>query len=308
MKTLFYTNTNGLKHALSDGHPECPERLNTILKLIKEPIFNNIEIVESIPAELEQIYNVHEPNYVMSIQENTPDEGLFYLDGDTALCPHTWEAALSAAGAVCMAVDDLYNNKSDRAFCAVRPPGHHAQTNRAMGFCIFNNVLIGALHAKQTYNIEKIAIIDFDVHHGNGSQEIIEKLQTNFFYISTHQGAIFPGTGSVSENVENKILNIPLSSGTNSQEFKKVYNETVLPAIDAYAPELILISAGFDAHKDDPLASLNIDEEVYGWLTKKLCELANTHSNGNVISVLEGGYNLNAVEACTSQHLKALLL
>lgn len=305
IKTHIYTHPAGLRHNMGIGHPECPERLAAVLDAIKPSPLDKLDIVEAPEAELEWLYRCHPARYVMDIQDSVPDDGLSFIDMDTALCPDSWEAAITAAGAACQAVEDVLDGKCSRAFCAARPPGHHAEPERAMGFCFFNNIFVGALHARDKYNMNRIVIIDFDVHHGNGS-DTMARQHEGVFYISTHEGGIFPGTGSGRDNIENRVLNIPLPHGTGSQDFRTIYENQVFPAIDAFGPELVMISAGFDAHKNDPLAGLELNTEDYFWVTEKLCALADRHCEGKVISILEGGYNLDALKESASAHIKAL--
>lgn len=305
IKTHIYTHPSGLAHNMGTGHPECPERLSAVLGALKEPPLDKLEILESPEAELEWLYRCHPARYVMDIQDSVPDNGLSFIDMDTALCPDSWEAALTAAGAACQAIEDVMEGHCTRAFCATRPPGHHAEPERAMGFCFFNNVFVGALHAKAQNNLKRIVIIDFDVHHGNGTDSMARK-HDGVFYISTHEGGIFPGTGSGRDNIEDRVLNIPLPHGTDSRAFRNIYEDQVFPAIDAYAPELVMISAGFDAHKNDPLAGLMLEKDDFQWITEKLCALADKHCGGKVVSVLEGGYNLEALKESASAHIKAL--
>jgi acetoin utilization deacetylase AcuC-like enzyme len=216
------------------------------------------------------------------------------------------EAALHAAGAVCQAVDDCFTGKIDRAFCAVRPPGHHALAGEAMGFCLFNNAAIGAMYAMSKYGAERIALVDIDVHHGNGT-EAFAREHEGIFFISSHQWPLWPGSGRGDDNIEGRILNIPLPPGSGPREFRRAYKEQVFPALEEYGPELILISAGFDAHRDDPLAGLNLMDEDYGWITGNICDIAERHCGGRVISTLEGGYNLDALKRSVAAHLRALM-
>lgn len=305
IKTQIYTNPSGLAHDMGEGHPECPERLKAVLSIFEEEPFKVLPVIEASQANLEWIARAHPEHYIKEIQDSVPDEGLSYIDMDTALCPSTWDAALTAAGANCRAVEDVMDDTCTRAFCAVRPPGHHAEPDRAMGFCFFNNIFIGALHAQAQYNLNRIVIIDFDVHHGNGS-DTMARQHEGIFYISTHESGIFPGTGSRRNNIKNRIFNIPLPHGTGSQEFRSIYEDQVFPAINTYAPELIMISAGFDAHQNDPLAGTNLTAGDYYWVTEKLCALADKHCRGKVISTLEGGYNMEALKESASAHIKAL--
>jgi len=242
--------------------------------------------------------------YIEALQDAMPDCDLVRLDSDTIASPGTWDAAVCAAGAVCRAVEDVVSCKTSRAFCANRPPGHHAEPSKPMGFCLFNNVFVGALHA-QSLGLEKIAIIDFDVHHGNGS-DAMARLHENVFYISSHQWPLYPGTGGPDEQIDNRIMNIPLPAGTGSTRFRAAYEDNVFPALHAFKPDLVMISAGFDAHRDDPLAQMELIQEDFSWITKALCDISNLYSQGRVVSVLEGGYNLDALKTSVAAHLGAL--
>ena len=306
----IYTHRSGLKHDTGPGHPECPERLQVLLDLFSE---NNWPTITAPEAELDWIARAHPMRYIDALMEAMPDAGPMRLDADTVASPGTWLAALDAAGAVCQAVEDVIAGKPRRAFCAVRPPGHHAEPTRAMGFCLFNNVFIGALHAlhyspslrEGASCIQKIAIVDFDVHHGNGS-EAMARLHEHIFYISSHQWPLYPGTGGPDDQIPGRVLNIPLPAGTGSVDFRKAYTEQVFPALDDYAPDLLMISAGFDAHRDDKLAQMNLDEDDFSWVTTELCRIADRHCHGRVVSVLEGGYHLPALKASVAAHVKAL--
>ncbi len=330
MPLTIITSQFSLKHDTGENHPENSNRIVAINNLLKTDTYKDTLILQSDQAEFDQILLAHDENYVFNLQDKTPEHGLTYLDGDTALSPHTYDAALYGAGAACMAVDIICGNnqesdlgKPPRAcahegykntqsvFCLTRPPGHHAEPNMALGFCFFNNVFIAARHAQETHNIKRIAIVDFDVHHGNGTETMSRRHNaTNpdspIFYISTHESPLFPGTGKAEDN-NDTLLNIPLKAGTNSEEFRAIYENQVFPALNAFEPELLILSAGFDAHKDDPLASINLETDDFGWLTTKLCAIANKHSKDRVLSVLEGGYNIEALTESVDAHLKALI-
>lgn len=297
----IYTHYSGLNHDTGPGHPECPERLQTLLNLFTE---KNWPTITAREAEYEWIARAHPERYIDALQDLMPEDGLAYIDGDTVASPGTWEAALHAAGSVCHAVEDIIENKTTRAFCAVRPPGHHAEPTRANGFCFFNNIFIGALHA-QSLGLAKIAIVDFDVHHGNGS-EAMARLHDNVFYISSHQWPLFPGTGAAEDQVPSRVFNLPLPAGTGSQKFRAVYQAEIFPALEDFKPDLLMISAGFDAHRDDPLAQMELTEDDFEWVTAELCKIADRHCSGRVISVLEGGYNLDALKRSVESHIKAL--
>lgn len=305
MTTLsLYIPREGLEHQTGEGHPESAERLDAVFSLLDKAPFSLLPRITPGEAPLKWIKRAHDPRYIERIEEAIPDRGQSYIDSDTALSPGSWTAALTAVGAVCQAVEDIVAGKSRRAFCAVRPPGHHAFPDHAEGFCIFNNIFIGALHA-QSLGYKKIAIVDFDVHHGNGSDAMARKHE-NVFYASTHQWPLYPGTGLIADNIPGRILNIPMSAGDGSIRFREIYNNQILPAVRAFKPDLLMISAGFDAHKDDPLAQIELETEDFGWITAELVKIANECCEGKIVSVLEGGYNLAALSYSVSAHLTAL--
>lgn len=294
--TFIYTHPSGLRHDTGPGHPECPARLRVLLDLFDDL---NIPAITAPEADLAWIARAHPMRYIDALMDAMPDKNLTRIDADTVASPGTWDAAIHAAGAACQAVTDVINGKTQRAFCATRPPGHHAEPSRSMGFCLFNNVFIGALHA-QAQGAEKIAIVDFDVHHGNGSDAMV-RLHENIFYISTHQWPLYPGTGGPDDQIPGRLLNIPLPAGTDGAEFRRVYHDRVFPALGDFKPDLLMISAGFDAHRDDPLAQMALVEDDFEWLTRALCGI-----QPRVVSVLEGGYHLPALGTSVAAHLRGL--
>jgi acetoin utilization deacetylase AcuC-like enzyme len=298
---MIYTHRSFLGHDTGPGHPESPARLQTLFDLFAE---KNWPVIQAHEAEIEWIARAHSMAYIDTLQDVMPDRASVFLDGDTIISPGTWEAAIHAAGAVCHAVEDIIAGKIKRAFCAVRPPGHHAEPAQAMGFCLFNNIFVGALHA-QSLGLKRIAIVDFDVHHGNGN-DTMARLHDNVFYTSTHQWPLFPGTGGPDDQISGRILNVPLPAGTDSQTFRAVYEKTIFPALHDFKPDLLMISAGFDAHRNDPLAQMNLDEDDFKWITRELCAIADTHTGGRVVSVLEGGYNLQALKRSVECHILSL--
>ncbi|MBU0859458.1 MAG: histone deacetylase family protein [Alphaproteobacteria bacterium] len=300
MKTHLYSNRSGLRHDTGPGHPECPARLETVLTLFDEMPFCDWPQHTADEAELDWILRAHDESYVYALQDAIPDRGLSRIDGDTVVSPGSWQAALDAAGAVCRAVTDVLDGTAPRAFCAVRPPGHHAGIRNAEGFCLFNNVMIGALHAQQ-HGAARVAIVDFDVHHGNGT-DAMARVYDNVFYASTHQWPLYPGTGGPGTDVPGRIVNCPLSADSTPADFRNAYTASILPALKLFAPDLLIISAGFDAHRDDPLASLSLTEDDFAWITTELCAVQT-----RVVSVLEGGYNLTALKSSVSAHLRALI-
>jgi acetoin utilization deacetylase AcuC-like enzyme len=302
MTTLFYSHPIFLDHDTGFGHPECPERLKSIESALNTPEFKDLSRKLAPRGSIDAILTVHPREQFDRIFRAIPERGNGYIDGDTVVSRDSGEASLYAVGAVCDAVDNIMSGRADNAFCAVRPPGHHAETNRAMGFCLFNNVAIAANHARREHRVKRAAIVDFDVHHGNGTQQIFYH-DPDVLYASTHQMPLYPGTGHRSETGLGNIFNAPLHPGDGSPEFRNAMNEIVFPALNRFEPELILISAGFDAHQADPLASLNFTDNDYAWVTRKLLGIADRHCAGRIVSTLEGGYNLKALASSTKAHV-----
>lgn len=305
-KTLFLTHPNCLQHNAGPGHPERPERLGAILKALEAPCFDELVRNDAPKCDSDTLNLVHTTGLVDTIFSHMPTEGYVAIEGDTVISPNSGKAALRAAGAVCNAIDRVMVGEVQNAFCAVRPPGHHAESNRSMGFCLFNNIAVGAEFARQNYGIGRIAIVDFDVHHGNGTQAIVEN-DGDIFFGSTHQFPLYPGTGAADEKGVGNIFNAPLAPDSGSQEFRESMESKILPALYKFNPELILISAGFDAHHKDPLSSLNLCEADFAWITEKLCQLAGEKCNGRIISSLEGGYDIGALANSTVAHVKSLM-
>jgi len=288
------------------GHPERPARLKAVLAALDAPEFAALERAEAPPADLLQIARVHPAAYVEAILQAVPQTGLVALDADTTLSPGSGAAALRAAGAVCAAVDAVVAGEVANAFCAVRPPGHHAEPATAMGFCLFNNVAIAAQQARAVHGLRRAAVVDFDVHHGNGTQAMF-KADAELFYGSTHQMPLYPGTGAARETGVGNICNAPLQPYDGSAEFRAAMRDRVLPALEAFRPDILLISAGFDAHKADPLAQLRVETADYAWITKELMGVAAAHCRGRLVSVLEGGYDLAALAASAAAHVRTLM-
>jgi acetoin utilization deacetylase AcuC-like enzyme len=304
---LLLTHPACLRHENAPGHPECPDRLRAVLQALEAQEFSTLVRAEAPEATREQLERVHPARYVDAILSIRPAEGeSVQLDGDTAMNAHSAEAGLRAAGAGIAAVDAVAGGEFSRAFCAVRPPGHHAEPARPMGFCLFSNAAIAARHAQAAYGIGRVAVLDFDVHHGNGTQAAFEH-EPSLMLASSHQMPLYPGTGAASETGVGNILNAPLSPGTGGPAFRRVWERDILPAVEAFAPGLILVSAGFDAHRRDPLAELNLTEEDFAWVTEAICQLANTTCRGRVVSLLEGGYDLPALARSTAAHVRALM-
>lgn len=302
---LFYTHPACLKHSAGAGHPESPARLQAIYDCLDSDRFATLDRIEAPRATRVQLARVHNARMIEHVFATAPQDGFAQIDSDTLMSPDSLEAALRAAGAMCAAVDAVLDERALRAFCAVRPPGHHATRAAAMGFCLFNSVAVGAAHA-QSRGIERVAIVDFDVHHGNGTQDIFFNVP-NVLYASTHQSPLYPGTGGAEETSAANIVNVPLPPGSSSFVFRDACREIVLPALERFAPQLILISAGFDAHYLDPLANLNLGAEDFAWITRELVDLAHEHARGRVISTLEGGYSLTALRQSVPAHVAALM-
>jgi acetoin utilization deacetylase AcuC-like enzyme len=307
MSTLLISHPACLDHIVPQGHPERPDRLRAVEAALEAEKFQVLARIEAPLASLETVALCHPMDYITALRDASPDEGLIQLDGDTAMSPGTFEAALRAAGGGVLAVDEVLAKKANNAFVATRPPGHHAETARPMGFCLFDNAAIAARHAQNHHGIARVAIVDFDVHHGNGSQEIFWADKT-VMYCSTHQMPLFPGTGAISESGEyNTVVNAPLRPGDGADKFKAAFEDRILPRLNEYKPELVIISAGFDAHYRDPLANLNLSEDDFAWATKKLMDLAESCAGGRVVSLLEGGYDLQALGNSVAAHVTALM-
>jgi len=306
MKTGLITSNTYQNHNTGDGHPEKIDRVTAVINNFKK--LNNKNLIWKKPSKFDRslLEITHNSNYINFVETSFPKKGLSFLDGDTIVSPGSKEATSDAVGSIITAIDGVQNKEFKNAFCAVRPPGHHAEKNKAMGFCIYNNVAVGANYLISKYKLNKVAIIDFDVHHGNGTQNIFYD-NKKVLYISTHQFPYYPGSGTEQEKGKyNNIFNIPLPAGTTSEEYLNAY-EFVLKKISEFKPEFILISAGFDAHKDDPLAQFQLESKDFYEITKRTLELSNLYSDGNVVSILEGGYDLLALQESTEMHVKALL-
>lgn len=302
----LYTHTSCLQHDPGAGHAESPLRLQAVLKALDEDRFSALDRVEATRATREQLLRVHTHAHVDRVLGSVPAHGLARLDADTLLSPHSGEAALHAAGAVCAAIDAVIAGPVTRAFCAVRPPGHHATADEAMGFCLFNSLAVAAAHALEAHGLQRVAIADFDVHHGNGTQAIFE-CDPRVLFVSSHQAPLYPGTGAAHQIGAGNIVNAPLPPGSGSDEFRQLWEDQLLPRMYAFQPQLVLVSAGFDAHRDDPLADLRLGSEDYAWITSRLMDLARRHAGGRLVSTLEGGYNLRALSASVTAHVGALL-
>ncbi|MEK6592439.1 MAG: histone deacetylase family protein [Pseudomonadota bacterium] len=285
-------------------HPEQPARLQAVEdQLIASGLANCLQYVEAPLAERRHLERVHTPDYIDEIEAAAPEKGIIHLDPDTAMNPHTLKAALRAAGAAVLATDMVIKGEADSAFCSVRPPGHHAERRRAMGFCLFNNIAVAAAHALDQHGLDCVAIVDFDVHHGNGTEDIFRD-DPRVLMVSTFQHPFYPYSGI--EGRSERMVNIPLAAYSAGREFRAAVEQYWLPALAAFKPRMLFISAGFDAHRDDELAMLNLVEADYAWVTRELRQVADKHSNGRIVSVLEGGYELGALGRCVMTHLKIL--
>ena len=307
----FVFHSAFLDHEMGPGHPESPDRLKAIRSHLQSTkTLDRLILLEPQMASKDWIAEVHTTSYIDNLESRAPISGYTSLDPDTTMSPGTLRAAYLAAGGAIKAVDAVMTRQVDQVFCALRPPGHHAETNRAMGFCFFNNVAIAARYAQKHHGLRRVLIVDWDVHHGNGTQHTFDEDPTVLFF-STHQYPHYPGTGHSSEigRGEGKglTINIPLSGGEGDEEYAEVFQNDLVPAAEAFKPELVLISAGFDAHRDDPLASMNLTEEGYGSLTRMVTDIAKRHASGRVISCLEGGYHLQGLAASVNCHIVGLL-
>jgi acetoin utilization deacetylase AcuC-like enzyme len=307
MTTLYITHPSYLEHDTGPGHPERPDRMRALEKVLADQLFAGLKREEAPEGDDEAIARVHPTSYIEALRSVAPDRGLVHIDGDTPMSPGTLNALLHGVGAALRATDAVMGGEVANAFCGVRPPGHHAEPERAMGFCFFNNVAIAAQHARARHGAERVAVVDFDVHHGNGTQAAFWS-DRHLFYASTHQMPLYPGTGHPSETgVAGNIVNAPLRSGDGGQQFRDAFRSRILPELTNFAPDLLLISAGFDAHRDDPLASLELVEDDFSWATYKLAEIAAKHAGGRVVSMLEGGYDLSAMARSAGAHVRALM-
>jgi len=306
MSTLYLSHEACLNHVTPPGHPERPDRLRAVEEALTAERFALLDRDEAPEGDLDLVMLCHNEHYVTELRHVAPTSGLVYLDGDTSMSPGTWEAVMRGVGGAVKATEAVLSGSHQNAFVAVRPPGHHAEINKPMGFCFFDNVAIAARHAQRKFGIERAAIVDFDVHHGNGTQDIFWADPT-VMYCSTHQMPLFPGTGARGERGDHDtIVNAPLAPENGSLEFRSAFENLILPQLVKFSPELVIISAGFDAHYRDPLASLNLRAEDFGWVTRKLMDLADSTAGGRVISVLEGGYDLQGLQESVAAHVAAL--
>ncbi len=304
MSLPIFTHPSMLSHAPGAGHPESPERLKAVLDALEDAGLAR-DRCAATQAEVVDLERVHPAAYVARLLDASPVAGMVQLDADTVLSPGSVPAARLAAGAAINAVRAVAQGEMDRAFAAVRPPGHHAEPDRAMGFCLFSSVAVAA-RAAQAEGMARVAVVDFDVHHGNGTQSVFER-NASLFYASTHQWPLYPGTGAAEEHGVGNVMNVPLPSGTDGPGYRRAFERLVLPALETFAPELILISAGFDAHAQDPLAGLMLEDDDFAWVTSAIAEVAHRHSKGRIVSALEGGYDLDALARSAAAHVGALM-
>jgi len=302
----LYTHPACLLHDPGPGHAERPARLHAVLQALDHDRFAALDRIEAPQAIREQLQRVHSAAHVREILLGAPPDDMLALDPDTVMGPGSTEAALRAAGAMVAAVDAVLGGSARRAFCAVRPPGHHATRDQAMGFCLFNNIAVGAAHALVAHGLKRVAIADFDVHHGNGTQAIFEH-EPRVLFASSHQSPLYPDSGREDERGVGNIVNGTLSPGAGSHEFRELWDSVLLPRLHAFKPQLVLVSAGFDAHRNDPLADIRLGQEDYAWITERLAALADAHAGGRLVSTLEGGYDLAALAASVSAHVGALM-
>ncbi len=305
MTTLLVTQPEGDEHLTPRGHAERPERLQAIARTLKKPAFAHLKRDVARAADLSLARLVHAPGVLRTLQKTRPSEGIAAIDGDTFMSPGSLDVAATALGAGMRALEAVALGEVDNAFCAIRPPGHHAEKNRSMGFCLLNTVAILARLAQQMHGAERIAIIDFDVHHGNGTQDIFQD-DPNVLYASSHQMPLFPGTGAASETGVGNIFNTPLEAGSGTDAMREAYNGVILPALKDFSPDFILVSAGFDAHHRDPLANLKWTNNDFAWLTGKLMDIAGAQCSNRIVSLLEGGYDLEGLAGGVANHLRML--
>ena len=306
MTTLLFHHESSARHDTGPGHPERPARYRAVMEALSVDAFGEVVRREAPEAEREQVARAHSARYVEALLDAVPETGLVRVDADTVMSPDSGEAALRAAGAMVAAVTAVMGGEATNAFCAVRPPGHHAEPERSMGFCLFNNVSVGALHARQVLGAERVAVVDFDVHHGNGTQARFES-DPSLFFASTHEFPLYPGTGRADERGVGNIVNVPLEPGSGSTEFRAGMEGAVLPQLRAFEPDIILVSAGFDAHVRDPLATLRLEDDDFAWVTERLCEVADEFCGGRLAATLEGGYDLGALASSVTEHVRVLM-
>ena len=307
MSTLIYTHTDCLGHQPGPGHPESPVRLKAVVDALQAARIDGVQWRDAPLGTAQQVLLIHAPSYLDWVDSLRPQDGTQALDGgDTVLSPGSWQAVMRCVGAACAGVDDVIAGRAANVFCATRPCGHHAEADRAMGFCVFNQVAIAAVHAQRAHGLRRVAVVDFDVHHGNGTQNSFYD-NPDLFYGSCHQSPFYPGTGARHERgVAGNIVNVPLPRGCGSQAFRERMTEELLPALRRFAPELLIVSAGFDAHEKDPLGGLEFSDDDFHWITRELMTAAEASTGGRLVSVLEGGYSLEGLASGCVAHVRAL--
>ncbi len=306
MTTILFSHADCLEHDPGSQHPDLPSRLKAIERGLAGDEFADLDRRDAPLADLKTLELVHPPSHIERILNIIPERGRAFIDKDTGVTAGSRSAALRGVGAVCAGVDAVIAGEARNVFCAIRPPGHHAEPRRSMGFCIFSNVAIGALHARRNHGLARVAVVDFDVHHGNGTQAAFEKDET-LFYGSTHQLPLFPGTGTADECGVGNIVNAPLKRGDGGLEFRTAMEKKILPALNRFAPELILVSAGFDGHRGDPIAGINLEDSDFAYATKRLMDIADRHAEGRLVSALEGGYDYASLRSASAAHVRALM-
>lgn len=306
MVTRLYSHPVFLDHMTPPGHPERPDRLRAIARVLDDETFAALERVEAPLGDSAAVLLAHPEEFLLRVRESIPEAGIVRIDADTSVSPKSYVAALTAVGAATAAVDDVFAGRADNVFVASRPPGHHAERATAMGFCLFNNAAIAARHAQKVHGVDRVAVVDWDVHHGNGTQDIFWS-DPSVLYCSTHQMPLYPGTGALDETGAGNIVNAPLAPGTGTDHFREAFRSRVLPAIERFRPELIIVSAGFDAHRLDPLAEINLEEDDFDWATGQLMQQANIHAGNRLVSLLEGGYDLQGLAFSVAAHVSRMM-
>jgi len=306
MATRLYEHSVFLQHQVPEGHPERPDRLRALNAALEHPHFAALERIEAPTANEDAVLLAHPEAHLLAVMRAMPEEGIRQIEADTHASPESLKAALTAIGGAMLAVDDVFSGKADNGFVAGRPPGHHAEHDKVMGFCLFNTAAIAARHAQRVHGVERVAIIDFDVHHGNGTQDIFER-DPSVLYCSTHQMPLYPGTGAKDETGVGNIVNAPLSPNAEGDTFREAVRSRILPALDNFRPDLVILSAGFDAHHRDPLAQINLVGDDFDWITGRLMEIAGKYAGNRLVSVLEGGYDLEGLAESAGMHIARLM-